>query len=343
MNIEIANDKEFFYQWDTGQMLEITDDGSGSEVHIEKDDLMLACAIREENGVRLVDVPDLLLQGDGYLTAFLVRKVEDEVETLFSKTFRIEHRAKPEDYVCTETEILHYRDLAERITALEQNGGSTGGGIAEESDPTVQSWAKTPLTAEVGQFFKVSAVDENGKVTAVEAVDVPNGGSSTDENWELIADVTTTEEVSVIDISVDTNGNPFSLSKMDMLFHIVGTETNTANDAVRVNINAPSTNTAFRIVDEADIVRALSTQSRKGEAMVDIIAGSVTGRYSFTSNTEIGLANLKSIRKLPVTGTRPNPIALAEIDSVNSISVYPKTSGSVFGIGTIIRIYGVSA
>lgn len=155
MNIEIANDKEFFYQWDTGQILEITDDGSGSEVHIEKDDLMLACAIREENGVRLVDVPDLLLQGDGYLTAFLVRKVEDEVETLFSRTFRIEHRAKPEDYVCTETEILHYRDLAERITALEQNGGSTGGGIAQESDPTVPAWAKNPnkptyTAAEVG-------------------------------------------------------------------------------------------------------------------------------------------------------------------------------------------------
>ena len=46
MNIKIANNKELFYQWDTGQMLEITDDGRGSEVHLEKDDLTLACAIR---------------------------------------------------------------------------------------------------------------------------------------------------------------------------------------------------------------------------------------------------------------------------------------------------------
>lgn len=159
MNIKIPNNKELFYQWDTGQLLEITDDGSGSEVHIEKDTLTLACAIREENGVRLVDVPDLLLQVDGHLTAYLVHKVEDEVETLFSRTFQIKHRAKPEDYVCTETEILHYRDLAERITALEQNGGSTGGGIAEESDPTVPAWAKadtkpTYTAAEVGAYSK---------------------------------------------------------------------------------------------------------------------------------------------------------------------------------------------
>lgn len=189
MNIEIANNKEFFYQWDTGQMLQITDDGSGSEVHIEKDTLTLACAIREENGVRLVDVPDLLLQVDGHLTAFLVHKVEDEVETLFSKTFQIKHRAKPVDYVCTETEILHYRDLAERITALEQNGGSTGGGIAQETDPTVPAWAKadtkpTYTAAEVGALpadtkiptvpDKVSAFSNDaGYVTAEDLPTVP--------------------------------------------------------------------------------------------------------------------------------------------------------------------------
>lgn len=230
MNIKIANDKELFYQWDTGQLLEITDDGSGSEVHIEKDTLTLACAIREENGVRLVDVPDLLLQVDGHLTAYLVHKVEDEVETLFSRTFRIEHRAKPEDYVCTETEILHYRDLAERITALEQNGGGTGGGIAEESDPTVQSWAKTPLTAEVGQFFKVSAV-ENGKVTAVEAVEAPSGSGA--GVWEHICDITTTEQVDAgIVVTENSQGIPLSELKYNEIWvmaKMVGVDTNTNN------------------------------------------------------------------------------------------------------------------
>ena len=34
-----------------------------------------------------------------------------------------------------------------------------------------------PDTAEVGQYFRVSAVDENGKITAVEAVEAPGGGT----------------------------------------------------------------------------------------------------------------------------------------------------------------------
>ena len=54
-----------------------------------------------------------------------------------------------------------------------------------------------PATASVGQTIKVSAVDENGKPTAWEAVDFPEGGgSSGGENWKLFQEGTTDAEVS---------------------------------------------------------------------------------------------------------------------------------------------------
>lgn len=66
----------------------------------------------------------------------------------------------------------------------------------------------TPATASVGQTIKVSAVDENGKPTAWEAVDFPK------EVWEKINEITVDEVVDAVEITTDHDGNPFSLKKM---------------------------------------------------------------------------------------------------------------------------------
>ena len=63
--------------------------------------------------------------------------------------------------------------------------------------------------AAVGQTIRVSAVDENGKPTAWEAVDMASGGGASE--WEVINEVTTTEEVTSVTISTDLNGQPFDL------------------------------------------------------------------------------------------------------------------------------------
>ena len=44
-------------------------------------------------------------------------------------------------------------------------------------------------SAAVGQIIKVKAVDESGKPTAWEAVDMPSGGGGGGETWELIAEI----------------------------------------------------------------------------------------------------------------------------------------------------------
>lgn len=97
---------------------------------------------------------------------------------------------------------LNNRDRANQhpmsaITGLIETLSKKSGvyvGADEPTDPNIDIWIdyddeetvsflQAPDIAEVGQYFQVAAVDENGMVTAVEAVDMPSGG----ESYELPA------------------------------------------------------------------------------------------------------------------------------------------------------------
>ena len=75
---------------------------------------------------------------------------------------------------------------------------------AGKQDTLIQSGAT------VGQIAKITAVDETGKPTAWEAVDMPSGGGGGDE-WELIADVTISEPVNSISADVPSGKNELLL------------------------------------------------------------------------------------------------------------------------------------
>lgn len=78
-----------------------------------------------------------------------------------------------------------------------------------------------PATATVGQTIAVKAIDENGKPTEWEAVDFTGGGGADggSSEWELINTVTVTEDMGVdhIEITTDSNGNPFELLELAVI------------------------------------------------------------------------------------------------------------------------------
>jgi hypothetical protein len=268
MYLEINGANQHFWQWDVNRQL-IVNDAVCGEVHFcnGTTDCALVCAIYEEDGRRLVNVPNILLQSDNPLTAYLYVKGEDECLTQHRQTFKVFRRNKPADYIYTETEIKLWETLDERIKALEENPSSGGGiteesdptvpawakqpnkptytaeevgalpadtvippaGITEETDPTVQGWAKTSIPAAVGQYFKVSAVDENGNVAAVEAVDAPSGRSKV---WRKLKTITIADAVAVVDITEDDDGNPFAVAEFRTAFYLpkTGVATNLFHD-----------------------------------------------------------------------------------------------------------------
>lgn len=104
------------YQWDLNRKLVVEDD-SINEVHFchKKDENALVCEVYESDGVRLVDVPNILLQSGSNICAYAYRIDH----TVFEKVFNVHRRVKPEDYVYTETEVKSYETLDARIKFLE--------------------------------------------------------------------------------------------------------------------------------------------------------------------------------------------------------------------------------
>ena len=116
---KIYDGRSHFYQWDTDRKL-IVEDASISEVHFcnQTDSYSLVCKTYIEDGLNLVNVPNILLQNDWRINVYAY----DSNYTKFSEQFDVIRRCKPEDYVYTETEILNYNTLSDRITKIEEGG-----------------------------------------------------------------------------------------------------------------------------------------------------------------------------------------------------------------------------
>lgn len=116
---QLLDGREHFYQWDIDRQIIVLDDDI-TEVHFcnRTDDCSLVCEVKEINGVRVADVPNILLQEDLRINVYAY----DGNYTKHSQCFKVARRTKPADYVYTETEIKRYGDLEERISALEENG-----------------------------------------------------------------------------------------------------------------------------------------------------------------------------------------------------------------------------
>ena len=116
---KIYDGRETFYQWDINQKLIVSDD-SITEVHFSNrtDNLSLVRDIYNEGDLRVVFVPNVLLQTNWPIKVYAYRKDHTEV----SQTFRVIEKAKPQDYVYTPDEVKTWEELNDRVTALEKSG-----------------------------------------------------------------------------------------------------------------------------------------------------------------------------------------------------------------------------
>ena len=121
---KIYDGREHFYQWDLDRKL-IVSDASITQVHFcnRTDDCSLVCETYTEDGLNLVNVPNVLLQDDWRINVYAY----DHNYTKHSTQYDVIRRSKPDSYVYTETETLNFNTLADRIAALEEGGG--GGSV----------------------------------------------------------------------------------------------------------------------------------------------------------------------------------------------------------------------
>lgn len=117
------------WQWDTGRKVLITLD-VGHKVDTVQfyngigDSARKGVIEREDDGSLIAHIPNVLLQYENNLTVYLMSVDEDGQKTQEQITLTVNKRAKPEDYVFTDNEIITYRIYNDRLMDVEENKAS---------------------------------------------------------------------------------------------------------------------------------------------------------------------------------------------------------------------------
>ena len=154
---KIYDGREQFFQWDIDRKL-IVDDSSITQVHFcnRTDNCSLVCETYVEDGVTVVNVPNILLQTSWRIRAYAY----DGKHTKHEECFDVVARTKPADYVYTETEILNYENLLNLINELDEN-------LAD----TVQQYLKdNPVSVDLTGYYTKDEVD-----AAIEQIELTPG------------------------------------------------------------------------------------------------------------------------------------------------------------------------
>lgn len=127
-------------------------------------------------------------------------------------------------------EPFTYEDFTpEQLESLKGEPGESGSGVyvgtdennaslaelfIDLDDDESTSFVEAPPTAAVGQAIVVKAVDESGKPTEWEAVNLPSGTGG----WRLLNEITLEEsEVTEVSFTEDIEGNPFSCEEIYLM------------------------------------------------------------------------------------------------------------------------------
>lgn len=110
----LTDGREHLYQWDLNRQITV-EDPDVTEVHFcnRTDDCSLVVEVK--NGV--ANIPNILLQETWNIRVYAYCNEYTKIE----EVFKVKPRTKPADYVYTETEVLQYSNISERMTALEEN------------------------------------------------------------------------------------------------------------------------------------------------------------------------------------------------------------------------------
>ena len=151
MNLKIHGDLSYFWQWDLDRKLIVEDAGVCSQVHFYNGfGEALVSLIRNEDGFRVVDVPNILLQKSEPIQAYLYAVAKDGTRTRSSHCFSVIGRSRPTEYVYTETEVFNYAYLDKRLKELEGEGLSNAVADYLEKNP-VEAGATAEEAAQIAK------------------------------------------------------------------------------------------------------------------------------------------------------------------------------------------------
>ena len=113
--LELNDGRSELWQWDTGRTLIV--DADCSKVHFSNKVFGRSIDVNVAYGVAII--PDVLLQTDNDLNVWAFSGTAENGYTKISKTFKVNRRNKPADYVFTPADQTTLEQIQEKIDYLE--------------------------------------------------------------------------------------------------------------------------------------------------------------------------------------------------------------------------------
>ena len=113
--LELNDGRSELWQWDTGRTLIV--DFDCSQVHFSNKVFGRSIDVNVADGVAII--PDVLLQTDNDLNVWAFSGTAENGYTKISKTFKVNRRNKPADYVFTPSDQTTLEQIQEKIDYLE--------------------------------------------------------------------------------------------------------------------------------------------------------------------------------------------------------------------------------
>lgn len=155
------------WQWDTGRTLTV--DNDCSQVHFSNKVFGRSIDVNVADGVAII--PDVLLQTDKDLNVWAFSGTAENGYTKISKTFKVNRRNKPADYVFTPPDQTSLEEIKERVSYLEsmQDPGAIKNAVEDylEKNPV-----EAPVQSVNGQIGKVELTAKD--VGAISQDDLAN-------------------------------------------------------------------------------------------------------------------------------------------------------------------------
>ena len=113
--LDLNDGRDELWQWDTGRTLTV--DTDCSQVHFSNKVFGRSIDVNVADGVAII--PDVLLQTDKDLNVWAFSGTAENGYTKISKTFKVNRRNKPADYVFTPPDQTSLEEIKEKIDYLE--------------------------------------------------------------------------------------------------------------------------------------------------------------------------------------------------------------------------------
>lgn len=171
----LQDGREHLYQWDLNRYV-VVNDSAICEVHFCNRTADCSLVVEVKDG--LAAIPNILLQDARPIRVYAYC---DDSYTLTEQQFTVKSRTKPADYVYTETEVITWKGIVERVNETTEQAEATVNAAVERTEEAITNANNATVNANNAADNANSAADDaleatTNAINAAEAAKEVIGG-----------------------------------------------------------------------------------------------------------------------------------------------------------------------